>query len=415
MRIFREVFGTNQQHHLMTILLVVLLLVFDAASGGRMLVPANLQNLVVTNAYMLVLALGMLMVVVIGQIDLSVGSVAAVVSMTVAVTMRSSGMDWWLGVAWGLVLGALVGAFQGFFLARVGVPGFITTLAGMLIFRGIAQGESQALSVPVPAGFQQLGAGFLPEWGPSWTGLNNSTLLVGVCVALGVIVSDVRRARRRARHGMSGLDGWVLVARAVVTVVVVGVVTWLFGSGTTGTSFPIPGVVVLVLVAFYHVLTRRTVFGRHLYAAGGNPVAAELAGVDVRRIQFLVMVNMGILAALAGMMFAGLSTAAGPQDGSGWELDAIAAVFIGGAAVGGGRGTVLGAVLGASVLAVLSNGLLLLGVGSDGAQVIRGAVLLLAVSLDVWNRYRRDTADGKRLPRSVGAEQLSSASLLPRR
>ncbi|WP_075890503.1 ABC transporter permease subunit [Actinomyces provencensis] len=407
MTILRQLFGANQQQHLMVVLLVALLVFFDLVTGGQMLTPSNFQNLVTGNAYVLILAIGMVMVVVIGQIDLSVGSVAAVVSMSVALLIRDAGLPWWAGLASGLVLGALIGAFQGFFVARVGVPGFITTLAGMLIFRGIAQWESQALSVPVPHEFQVLGAGYLPEWGPEWTGLNNSTLALGIIASVGLVVVEVRRYRRRVSRLGSEYEGWVPWCRAAIGVLVVGALTWIFGSGSPGTSFPVPGVVIAVLVLAYHVLTRRTAFGRHLYAAGGSPSAAELSGVDIRGVQFAVMVNMGVLSALAGMMIAGRSTSAGPLDGTSWELDAIAAVFIGGAAVGGGMGTVLGGVLGASVMAVLNNGLLLVGVGSDQAQVIKGLVLLAAVSFDLFNRRRgRSSLVGHLLP-SRGAEPMA--------
>ena len=388
MRILRELLGTNRQQHLMVGILVLLLVFFTVTTHGSMVTPSNAQNLVTGNSHVLILAIGMVMVVVIGQIDLSVGSVAAVVSMSVALVLRDLGLPAWAGLVAGLLLGALIGAFQGLFVARVGIPGFITTLAGMLIFRGIAQWESQAVSVPVPQVFQYLGAGNLPEWGPTWTGLNNSTLVLGAAVAIALAATDQRRYRRRVRRLGGEYEAWIPWARTAGIVVVTAAVTWLFGAGTSGTSFPVPGVIVIVLVVVYHVLTQRTVFGRHVYAAGGDPMAAELAGVDVHRVQFAVMVNMGVLAALAGMLFAGRSAAAGPQDGTLWELDAIAAVFIGGAAIGGGMGTVLGGVLGALVMAVLNNGLLLMGVGSDRAPVIKGIVLLAAVSFDLYNQRR---------------------------
>lgn len=387
MRMLRQLFGTTQSH-VMAVVLVVLVLVFNVASGGRMVTASNAQNLVASNAYVLILAIGMVLVVVIGQIDLSVGSVAAVVSMSVALLMHRTGLPWWAGLLAGVILGVAIGAFQGFFLARMGVPGFITTLAGMMIFRGIVQWESQALSVPVPEQFVTLGAGYLPEWGPAWTGMNNSTLVLGILVAA-LLVGDVQTSyRRHATRMGEEVQNWIPNARSAVVIAVVGWLTWLFGAGRAGTSFPVPGVIVLALVLIYHIITQRTAFGRHIYAVGGSPVAASLSGVDVRRVQFAVMVNMGALAALAGMMFAGRSTAAGPQDGTLWELDAIAAVFVGGAAVSGGVGTVLGGIVGGLVMAVLNNGMLLLGVGSDLSRTIKGIVLLIAVCVDLYMRRR---------------------------
>lgn len=384
----RRIFGTNSQLHLLVLLVVILVALFQVTAGGKMLTPSNAQNMLIYNAYVLILALGMVMVVVIGQIDLSVGSVAAFVSMSVALVMQSSGIPWWVGFLLGLVLGAAIGAWQGMWLAVVGIPGVIVTLAGMMIFRGAVLWESRALSVPVPDQFRALGAGYLPEWGPEWTQVNNSTLLLGILLVAWVAAAEMRRYQRRKRLGRVEQELWIPLVRIALVVLFVGFLVWLFGRGRPTTSFPIIGVIVVVLVVFYHVLTQRTAFGRHVYAVGGNPVAASLSGVDLRKVQFLVMVNMGVLAALAGMLFAGRSTAAGPQDGTSWELDAIAAVFIGGAAVGGGMGTIGSAVMGGVVMAVLNNGLLLMGLGSDKTQVIKGLVLLVAVSFDLYSRKR---------------------------
>jgi putative multiple sugar transport system permease protein len=169
---------------------------------------------------------------------------------------------------------------------------------------------------------------------------------------------------------------------------VIGYVTWIFGSGRPGTSFPIPGLILVALVIVYHILTEHTQFGRHIYAVGGNKEAAALSGVNTKRVYFLVMLNMSFLAALAGLLFVGRSTSAGPLDGTMWELDAIAAVFIGGAAVSGGIGTVIGSVVGGLVMAVLNSGLMLMGVGADRTQVIKGLVLLVAVAFDVYNKQQ---------------------------
>jgi putative multiple sugar transport system permease protein len=179
---------------------------------------------------------------------------------------------------------------------------------------------------------------------------------------------------------------WVSAFKVALLVGVIIYATTQFASGRTGTSFPVSGIILGVLVLVYSFITRNTIFGRHIYAVGGNKLAAELSGVKSRRVNFLVMANMSVLAALAGMIFVARSVASGPQDGLNWELDAIAAVFIGGAAVSGGIGTVTGSIVGGLVMAVLNNGLQLLGVGSDRVQIIKGMVLLLAVGVDVWNK-----------------------------
>ena len=385
MKALKQVFGGNLQQYTMALALIALVVVFDVISGGRMLTPSNFQNLISGNAYVLILAIGMVMVIVIGQIDLSVGSVAGFVGMSVAISIAQYGFPWWAGLLLGLLVGVLVGMWHGFWLAKMGIPGFITTLAGMMIFRGLVIWMSNSISVPVPSEFSYLGAGYLPEWGPAWTGLNNSTLVLGILALVWFVYSEFKR-RAHAKARGAEIPMWVTVTRLALIAVAIGYVTWLFGSGRPGTSFPVPGLILVLLVIVYHTITQRTRFGRHIYAVGGNKAAAALSGVNTQRTYFLVMTNMSFLAAIAGILFIGRATAAGPSDGTAWELDAIAAVFIGGAAVSGGIGTVVGSMIGGLVMAVLNSGLMLMGVGADQTQVIKGLVLLGAVAFDVHNK-----------------------------
>lgn len=387
MKALKQVLGGNLQQYTMALALVLLAVIFDVVSGGRMLTSSNFQNLISGNAYVLILAIGMVMVIVIGQIDLSVGSVAGFVGMTTALTTAHYGFPWWAGILAGLVAGVLIGAWHGFWLAKVGIPGFITTLAGMMIFRGLVIWMSQSISVPVPAEYKFFGAGYLPEWGPSFTGLNNSTLLLGILAAVWFVWSELKRRAHALERGAEA-PIWASLVRIALIVAVIGYVTWLFGSGRPGTSFPIPGLILVLLVIVYHTITQRTRFGRHIYAVGGNKAAAALSGVNTAKTYFLVMLNMSFLSAIAGILFVGRATAAGPSDGTMWELDAIAAVFIGGAAVSGGIGTVIGSMIGGLVMAVLNSGLMLLGVGADQTQVIKGLVLLAAVAFDVHNKMQ---------------------------
>lgn len=385
----KNLFGgttSNARQFGMIFTLVAVVLFFQIKTDGLTLQSGNLIALTQQYAYISILSIGMLMVIVAGHIDLSVGSVAAFVGIVVAKAITEHDVPWPVGIVLGLAVGALIGAWHGFWVAYIGVPAFIVTLAGMLLFRGGNQYIGNADTVPVPEGFRKIGAGYLPEFGPD-TGYNNATLLLGLLACLAVVWREFRA--RQVRQQMEGADPaplWISILRLVVMLAVVVFVTLRFAGGRVGTSFPISGIILAGLVIVYSFYTRNTAGGRHIYAVGGNARAAELSGVKLRRVNFFVMMNMSILAALAGMIFVARSAASGPQDGLSWELDAIAAVFIGGAAVSGGLGTVSGSIVGGLVMAVLSNGLQLIGTGSDMVQIIKGLFLLGAVALDVYNK-----------------------------
>ncbi len=389
MKYVKKVLGEDLRQYTMVVALAALIIIFNIASGGKMITSSNFQNLISGNAYVLVLALGMLMVIVIGQIDLSVGSVAGFASMVMAITARQFNLPWYVAILIALVIGMIAGAWQGFFLSRLGIPGFITTLGGMMIFRGGVIWISNSISVPVPSELKWFGAGYLPEWGPAFTGMNNSTLLLGIIAIAVYVTAQIKKFNHSGDVTGKKEAFWPFAVRIGIVAAVIGYATWLFGSGRPGTSFPIPGLILVILIILYYLITERTSFGRHVYAVGGNKSAAELSGVNVKRTYFLTMLNMSVLAAVAGILFVGRSTAAGPADGTSWEMDAIASVFIGGAAVSGGVGTVIATMVGGLVMAVLNNGLMLMGVGADKTQVIKGFVLLAAVAFDVYNKKNR--------------------------
>ena len=385
MNALKKLFGGDTRQFGMIFALVALIVLFQWLTGGITLTPGNVINLFNGNSYILILAIGMVLVIIAGHIDLSVGSVAAFVGMVVAIAMRDWNIPWFLAILLGLGLGALIGAWHGWWTAYVGIPAFIVTLAGMLIFRGAQQFVGQSNSIPVPRQFQYIGAGYLPEIGPN-TGYNNLTLLLGLAAVAYVIYSEVRRRRTAKALGAEVPETWVVVLKLVLICAAILYATYLFATGRPGTSFPVPGLILAVMVLIYGFVSSKTVVGRHVYAVGGNRHAAELSGVKSKKINFLVMMNMSIIAGLAGMIFVARSTSAGPSDGTGWELDAIAAVFIGGAAVTGGVGTVIGSIVGGLVMAVLNNGLQLLSVGADWQSMIKGLVLLVAVAIDVYNK-----------------------------
>jgi putative multiple sugar transport system permease protein len=401
MKQLKQVLGGDLRQYTMVLALALLILIFNVISGGRMLISSNFQNLLSGNAYVLVLALGMLMVIVIGQIDLSVGSVAGFAGMVMALVAKNYNVPWWAAVLIALAIGILAGAWHGFFLSQLGIPGFITTLGGMMIFRGGVIWISHSISVPAPEQLKWFGAGYLPEWGPAFTGMNNSTLLLGIIGIVCFAVGQLRKYNSQKNNAVDATPLWAVVTRIALMTVLIGYFTYLFGSGRVGTSFPVPGLILLLLTIIYHIITQRTKFGRHVYAVGGNKAAAALSGVNVKRTYFLTMMNMSFLAAVAGILFVGRSTAAGPADGTSWEMDAIASVFIGGAAVSGGVGTILATIVGGMVMAVLNNGLMLMGVGADKTQVIKGFVLLAAVAFDVYNKKSgKSSIIGKLFPSS---------------
>jgi putative multiple sugar transport system permease protein len=403
--------------------LVVIIILFQFLTGGLTLDPTNLINLVNQNAYVLVLAIGMVMVIIAGHIDLSVGSIAAFVGIVVAISMNSWNLPWPLAILLGLVIGAIIGAWQGLWVAYVGVPAFIVTLAGMLIFRGGNQLIGDSATVPVPDAFTVI-TGYIPDFGPDF-GYSNPTLILGLLVVIAIVFQEIRLRRTQKRMGSESAPLWVSIVKVAILLAVVIGATFLFAGGRVGTSFPIAGIILVLLVLLYSFLTNNTTFGRHIYALGGNWRAAELSGVNIKRTNFFVMMNMSILASVAGMLAVSRSVASGPADGVGWELDAIAAVFIGGAAVSGGIGTVIGSIIGGLVIAVLNNGLQLLGVTADWVQIIKGLVLLVAVGVDVYSkrqgkpsiigfltRNRKSTSDDVSLDRPTvsptgGAEETS--------
>ena len=385
MKALRQFLGTNLRQYALFLFLILVMLFFAWQTGGRTLHSENLQNIIIGWSYVLVMALGMLFVIVMGQIDLAPGSVAAVVGICLALSIKDWGFPWWGGILFGLVVGTVIGLWQGTWLAYIGVPGFITTLAGQMLFRGLDQHISNGQSVPVPPQIVKIGSGFLPDWGPH-TGLNNSTLLLGLLAIVAVIYVEIRRRGKVIRGGGVPVPTWVMIARLATVVVALGMLTVAFGNGRPGTSFPVAGVIIVVLVLFYHFVEKRTTIGRGVYAVGGNRAAAALTGINIKKVYLLAMTNMSFLAAVAAIMFVGKSGSTGLSDGNRWELDVIAAVFVGGAAVSGGVGTVVGSVIGGLFMSVLSNGMFVLGVGSDWSAMIRGLVLLVAVAFDLYSK-----------------------------
>jgi putative multiple sugar transport system permease protein len=358
---------------------------FQIRTEGILMKPVNITNLVLQNSYIIIMALGMLLIIVSGWIDLSVGSVAAFVGAIAGVLIVKNDVPYGLAIAICLGIGALIGAWQGYWVAYVKIPAFIVTLAGMLIFRGLTlvmvRGESIG---PFPPGFQKLSSGFIPDFF-QYEGFHITTILIGVLVSVLLIVLDVRTRRNQQKYGFEVTPFYFFVVKNIAMTAAVMGFCYLMASYKG-----IPNVLVILFpfVAVYAFLTNRTVIGRRIYALGGNEKAARLSGVNTPRLLFFTFVNMGALAALAGLIVAARLNSATPNAGEGFELDVIAACFIGGASASGGIGTIIGAVVGAFFIGVMNNGMSILGVGIDWQQAIKGFVLLIAVFFDVYNKNK---------------------------
>ena len=390
----------NVRQYGMIVALAVIMLLFQLSTDGVLLKPNNVSNLIVQNAQILILAIGMVIVIVARHIDLSVGSVAAFVGAAGAIMMTKYDVPWLLAVVLCLGLGALIGAWHGFWVAYVGIPAFIVTLASMLLFRGLTLVVLEGATVGgLPEGFRKIGNGFLPEIGPD-TDLHNLTMVLAVLAVVVLVALDVRRRAAARRYQFEVLPLWAFIAKQVVLGAVIIQFSYLLADHR---GLPVVGLILFALIAVYSFVMARTVFGRHVYAIGGNVDAATMSGVNTKRVDFLVMTNMGFLAGLAGLVTTARLTAANPKAGVNFELDAIAAAFIGGAAVTGGVGTVIGAIIGGLVMGVLNNGMSLESISIDWQQAIKGLVLLAAVGFDVWNKKR--TAGGG----GAGAEKAETA------
>ncbi|WP_319469121.1 multiple monosaccharide ABC transporter permease [uncultured Trichococcus sp.] len=369
----------------MVIILIGLLLAFQLMTDGIFWRPLNITNIVLQNSHILVLAAGMLLVVLLGHVDLSVGSVMAFVGAISGILMVNWNVSPWLAVPICIVIGAIIGAWQGFWVAYFGIPAFIVTLAGLLMFRGLTQvvlgGQSLA---PFPEIFQKISTGYLPDLTDGSVHL--LTMILGVLIAAALVFGQWRTREKRKNNLFEVESMNMFMLKAVMTAVVMIGVTYIFASYQ---GYPVILVILGVIVAAYAFLTNKTVAGRQIYATGGNRKAAELSGIKTKKITFWVFVNMGAMAALAGLILAARLNAATPQAGTSMELDAMAAVYFGGASTSGGIGTIVGTIVGGLVMGVLNNGMSILGVGVDWQQAIKGLILLLAVVLDIYNKKKK--------------------------
>ena len=381
----RDTIVSDFRRNAMVVALIVVVILFAFLTDGVSLRSANISNLMVQNGYVLILTIGMLMVILGGHIDLSVGAIAGLVGALSGVFAVRWGLPWELAVVLSLMIGAAIGAFQGFWVAFVGVPSFIVTLAGMLTFRGLTLVVLQTQNIgSFPPGYRALGNGFLTDLLGVYAIDPVAMGLAGIA-ALAVVVTAVRQRRGIVHKGHTPEPLMWFATKQILIVLAI------LGTGLALASYkgiPVILIVVALLAVVYSVITQKTAFGRHIYALGGNRQAAALSGVPTKWVDFFLFVNMGILSALAGVVFTARLNLASPSNGSGFELEAIAAAFVGGAAVAGGYGTVGAVLIGGIIIGILNNGMSILGLGTEWQQTVKGLVLLAAVAFDILSKRR---------------------------
>ncbi len=368
--------------------LIIIFIIFYVMTNGSNATPTNINNLIMQNGYIIILATGMLLCVLTGYIDLGVGSVVALGAACAAKLVVEQG--WAVPLAWlvAVGIGLAVGIFAGFFIAYLDIPPFVVTLATMLMGRGLTYTLLKSLTVgPLPADYSFIGVGFLPTVKVAFGDgqIDLVCVIVAALVSVGLIFSEMKTIRTNNKYGFANLVPWQMIIKDVVILVIV----WFFFTRLgMYNGIPIQLVVLAVIVGIYHFVTSKTVAGRQIYAMGGNAKAASLSGVNTRKVFFWVYVNMGVLASIAGIVLSARQGGANPKMGDGVEMDAIASCYIGGAAASGGVGTIIGAVVGALVMGVLNNGMSMCGMSTDLQKVVKGAVLLGAVVLDVSTKKK---------------------------
>ena len=373
----------------MFILLIVIFLLFYGLSSGRNATAMNINNLIMQNSYVVILATGMLLCVLTGNVDLGVGSVVAFTGAICAILVIDMGMATPLAFLIAIVIGLACGMFAGFFIAYLQVPPFIVTLATMLMGRGLTYVALKAQTKgPLPESYTAIGAGYLPtiNIGSAEVPLDLVTIVVTIVLSVLLILSELKSIRTIKKYGCDMNPMWQIILRNLVSL---GLLWFFMLKLAAYRGIPIVLVLMVALIGIYHFITSKTVYGRYIYALGGNAKAAQLSGIDTRKVFFWVYTNMGLLSAVAGIVLSARNASATPKAGDGFELDAIASCYIGGAATAGGAGTIIGAVIGAFIMGILNNGMSLIGWSTDIQRVVKGGVLLGAVTVDLLSKRKK--------------------------
>ena len=385
----KKTVNIDMKQYGMVLALIAVFLIFAVMTGGKNMSPANINNLIMQNGYVVILAVGMLFCVLTGNIDLGVGSIVALCGATVGILMIDYHTNMWVAILAALAVGVLAGMFVGLFVSKLSIPPFIVTLATMLMGRGLTYTLLKAQTKgPLPTSYTYIGAGFLPTMKiPFGNGTLDvvSIIVAGIATVL-VIMAELKSINTKKKYGFPINPLWQIIIKEAVILMIV----WFFFyklSRYNGIPFVL--VIMVVLVGLYHFITSKTVAGRQIYALGGNAKAAKLSGINTEKVFFWVYTNMGILSAIAGIVLSARNASATPKAGDGFEMDAIASCYIGGAATSGGIGTIIGAVVGAFIMGILNNGMSLYGWSTDIQKIVKGAVLLGAVTVDLLSKRKK--------------------------
>ena len=385
----KKVVNIDLKQYGMVLALIAVYVIFAVMTGGKNLSPANINNLIMQNGYIIILAVGMLLCVLTGNVDLGVGSVVATCGSVIGIGMVDHGWNMWVAIIAAMIVGLLCGMFAGFFIAYLGIPPFIVTLATMLMGRGLTYVLLKAQTKgPLPQEFVYIGAGFLPTMkvGPEGAQIDMVCIIVAAVVTVLIILAELKSIATRKKYGFATNPLWQL---AVKNAIIIGIVWFFFYKLGRYNGIPFVLVLMAVLVGLYHFITTKTVAGRQVYALGGNAKAAKLSGINTEKVFFWVYTNMGILCAVAGIVLSARNASATPKAGDQFEMDAIASCYIGGAATSGGVGTIIGAVVGALIMGILNNGMSLYGFSTDIQKIVKGAVLLGAVTVDLISKRKK--------------------------
>ncbi len=387
---FSQMLKRNIREYGMYIALFVIMAFFTIATDGIFISSRNISNLVNQMGYIAVLAIGMTLVIVIRHIDLSVGFLAGFLGAIAAIGLTAWELPIWVVIPLVLALGVVTGLISATMIAKFGIPSFVATLAGWLIYRGaLLQATLRTGTIIIPnKAFNAIGNGYIPDIPLEGflPGLHKLTLLLGLVAAVVIVFSAISNRKKKMAYDFDVPSKAMFILQLIFTVIIIGAVTYVL-AGYNGLSWTT--VIVLVVTLIYDFITTQTFLGRHIYAVGGNPEAAELSGISVDKITYVVFGSMGMLTALSGMLFASRLQSATTTAGTGFELDAIAAAYVGGVSSAGGVGKVTGSLIGAIVMMSLTNGMNLMGIDISTQYIVRGAVLVIAVVFDVATRKRR--------------------------